>query len=185
MGFDLDKYIGNATTTGTKATELRTRYADHPVVLYAVDKLSEEAVKKNSSEKINVPELTSGQLAFIDLMDSNEYIVMSDACKALGIRLSEIVIWKRNSRLFEICMDILKEAEAEQAESVLWSNATQAANPDSISRMFALKARKPEYRENAPAQGDTVVNVRISVEGQEFNTEAGIKIVSESDIEKE
>jgi hypothetical protein len=182
MGYDLTRYLDDATTNGIQASDFKAKYKDYHMIVYAVSQLAEEQAKlKNGSEKLDIPELTDMQLKFLDYMDitdstEDDVVNINTACTILGIRKSELVIWIKTNKLFARCYEILKEAEAEQAESVLWSSATSQHNKDSISRMFALKARKPEYRENAPAPGDTVVNVRISVDGQVFDSTAGFKV---------
>jgi len=187
MDYDLTRYLDDATTNGIQASDFKQKYKDYHMIVYAVSQLAEEQAKlKNGSEKLDIPELTDMQLKFLDFMDDADNREddeetpnarnINTACTILGIKKSELIIWIKTNKLFARCYEILKEAEAEQAESVLWSGASSQHNKDSISRMFALKARKPEYRENAPAPGDTVVNVRISVDGQDFNSSAGFKI---------
>jgi hypothetical protein len=66
-------------------------------------------------------------------------------------------------------------------ESVVTKAAQDSNSADNISRMFALKARKPEYRDNAILTGATIVNVRVTVDGENFDTSASVKDITQNE----
>ena len=75
---------------------------------------------------------------------------------------------------FSPILNVLKSAEATLAESKLWRNVIDG-DGTGLSTFFALKARKAEYKENGQPVSQTVTNVRISIEGQEFDVSANFK----------
>ena len=84
------------------------------------------------------------------------------ACKAIKLSKSQPIIWKKENKLFSAVLDAIKAGQAEELESVVWQNAR--FNPAAErERMFALKARKPEYRDNAPTPTPGNVSVRITL----------------------
>ena len=113
MKYDLSKYLANATATGKKLNELQAQYSEYPLILYALDEVAAEFSKKNASDKIDVPDLTPQQLEFIASIDSGEPWELRSICDTLGIRKSEIIIWIKTNRLFSICYEIIKQADAE------------------------------------------------------------------------
>lgn len=90
----------------------------------------------------------------------------------------EITLWMRD-KLFSACVDLIKDAEASQAEAMTWRMA--CTNPNSnIERMFAIKSRRPEYRDNVPPPAQTVTNVRITLNGNDFDVSADCKAVEDA-----
>lgn len=95
-----------------------------------------------------------------------------DAVQIANIAPIEVEMWSKKPE-FQTIMGVIKQAEATMVEAVTWQ---MAMNPTaSIERMFALKARKAEYKENGQPVSQTVTNVRISIEGQEFDVSANFK----------
>lgn len=95
-----------------------------------------------------------------------------EAIQLYNIAPVEVELWTKKPE-FASVMGMVKNAEASLVESVTWQMAMNpAAN---IERMFALKSRKQEYKENGQAQGNTVTNVKISIDGQDFDVSASFK----------
>jgi len=95
-----------------------------------------------------------------------------EAIQLYNVAPVEVELWSKKPE-FASVMGVIKSAEASLVESVTWQMAMNpAAN---IERMFALKARKAEYKENGQPVSQTVTNVRISIEGQEFDVSANFK----------
>ena len=85
----------------------------------------------------------------------------------------EVEMWSKKPE-FQAIMGMIRLAEASMAESVTWDQAIN--NPSSsVERMFALKARRQEYRENGQVNNQTTTNLRITIEGQDFDVSANFK----------
>lgn len=103
------------------------------------------------------------------MMGNDHPTAMADA-KALPIT---IMIWQKDPEFMTV-LNQIKMAEAMMLEARVWDEALN--NPKaSIERMFALKSRMAEYKDNAPPQGNTVTNVRISIDGQDYDASATFK----------
>jgi len=129
------------------------------------------------------------QLVQVDYPEIEEINLSEQACQYLVARMAgadhpaamrkakampiSIMIWQKDPEFMSIYNQI-KQAEAMMLESVVWDQAMN--NPKaSIERMFALKSRMSEYKDNAVATGQTVTNVRISIDGQDFDVSASMK----------
>jgi hypothetical protein len=154
------------------------QYQGNQLVSYALNELysNDNAVKNN----LQIELLEPLQLDYIEALDRNDKTV-KEICEDMGISKTTPTIWTKSNKLFNKCIELIKEAEAEQTESILWSAAQSKESADTISRMFALKARKPEYRDNAILTGATIVNVRVTVDGENFDTSASVKDISENE----
>lgn len=82
----------------------------------------------------------------------------------------ELMIWKTNA-LFSACLSTLKEAETLAAEAMTWDKALKDPNA-SIERMFAIKSRRPEYKDNAPPAQPGQINIQVNVAGKSFDVSA-------------
>ena len=106
------------------------------------------------------------------------------ACKALRISRSQAVIWQKDNKLFSAVLDAIKAGQAEELEASVWHNAMTNVDADK-ERIFALKARKPEYRDNAPEPTAPAVSIRITVDNAEIdisdNYRKAIDITPESE----
>jgi len=105
------------------------------------------------------------------------------ACKELGIARSEPLYWEQVSdkdKLFPLCLKVVKELRTADLEEDVWDQAIN--NPKaSILKMFALKAAKPEYRDNPPVDrsAETVINVNlISPDGKIVPYDTSINFMS-------
>jgi hypothetical protein len=154
------------------------QYQGNQLVSYALNELynNDNAIKNN----LQIELLEPLQLDYIEALDRNDATI-KEICDELSISKTTIIIWQKTNKLFAKCIELIKEAEAEQTESILWTAAQSKESADTISRMFALKARKPEYRDNAILQGATIVNVRVTVDGENFDTSASVKDISENE----
>lgn len=95
------------------------------------------------------------------------------ALRMSGAMPIAIMLWQQNSE-FSSIMSQIKQAEAMMLESVVWDQAL--SNPKaSIERMFALKSRMSEYKDNAPPTGQSITNVRISIDGQDYDVSASFR----------
>lgn len=175
--FSLDEYMPDKNTE--VIANMNQIYADIPIIQYALDELIKNDTSKTTDYSTLL--LTVEQMRYINLYDSTDGTTLADVCSDMNIRKSTVIMWMRCNKLFNACIELIKQTEAEQAESCLWSSATDAESKDSISRMFALKARKPEYRDNAILPGASVVSIRVTIDNKEFDTSASMKVINEED----
>jgi hypothetical protein len=82
----------------------------------------------------------------------------------------ELMSWRLDA-LFSACLTTLKEAETLAAEAMTWDKALKDPNA-SIERMFAIKSRRPEYKDNAPPAGPGQINIQVNVAGKTFDVSA-------------
>jgi predicted DNA-binding protein YlxM (UPF0122 family) len=154
------------------------QYQGNQLVSYALNELynNDNAIKNN----VQVELLEPLQEEYLQAIDQNDSTI-KEICDEMRISKTTIIIWIKTNKLFAKCIELIKEAEAEQIESVVTKAAQDSNSADNISRMFALKARKPEYRDNAVLTGATIVNVRVTVDGENFDTSASVKDISENE----
>ena len=100
-------------------------------------------------------------------------LVHHEAVELCNVSPVEVEMWSKKPE-FSSILNVLKSAEATLAESKLWRNVIDS-DGTGLPTMFALKARKAEYKENGQPVSQTVTNVRISIEGQEFDVSANFK----------
>lgn len=175
--FSLDDYIPDKSKS--IIADLSQIYANIPIIQYALD----EIIKNDTAKAVDYSGLmlSDDQLEYINRYDNSDNTTMADVCADMGIRKSTVIMWQRSNKLFNACIELIKQTEAEQAESCLWSGATDINSKDSISRMFALKARKPEYRDNAIIPAANVVSIRVTIDSKDFDTSASMKVINEND----
>ena len=148
-----------------KAYILESYKSSNPIILYAAEELL-KGVSSDSSTDYSAYILTQKQISYIE----NLLLEMSNIEKILGILPAEIVIWKRQNKLFNYIINIIKESQADKLESAMWEAAANPENKDNIAKMFLLKARKQEYKDNAPPPPTPAISLRISIEGQPIDT---------------
>ena len=90
-----------------------------------------------------------------------------ELCQLLGIPRIQPYLWGKKCKLFADAVEIVSKMKTDDLESQMWQSAlTETANP--ITQMFLLKAKKPEYKENAQPQEQGVVNIKISIGEQQY-----------------
>lgn len=102
-----------------------------------------------------------------------------ELCQLLGIPRIQPYLWGKKCKLFADAVDIVSKMKTDDLESQMWQSALgESANP--ITQMFLLKAKKPEYKENAQPQEQGVVNIKISIGEQQYKvvdaTESSIEL---------
>lgn len=135
------------------------------IIQYAATQMMEE-IKADQDTDLKHLILTKRQIDYLEhLMDD-----MGDLENMLEISSAEIVIWKRQSKLFANIISIIKEAQAEKLEDEMWRTATTKGNKDNLSKMFLLKARKQEYKDNAPPPPLAAINLRITIDREPIDS---------------
>ena len=111
-------------------------------------------------------------------------ISMADACKALKISPAMPMLWEEEgekSSLFSCCVDAIKRKQAVMLEDNMWETAmVDNSSRRDIMKMFLIKPRMPEYKENSPS-AVVPVQVNISIDGQPYV--ADTKMVGEDEDE--
>lgn len=137
-------------------------------------------LKDDKMNPADVPYITLAQAYIIDrLAEGNS---LATACGTISVPIIQHVAWIKSNKLYAKAIQLLKEAQAEQVEDVVWQNALSGSTATTIERMFALKSRKAEYKDNALPQGDTNISVRVTLEGNEIPTRV---IEAESEAREE
>lgn len=137
----------------------------NPIIRYSAEQMiSDLHIEKQEDFKPLL--LTNRQIDYLEHFAMN----MDNIEELLEISTAEVVIWKKQSKLFSYIINIIKEAQAEKLESEMWRVAILPENKDNISKMFLLKARKQEYKDNAPPPPLAAINLRISIEGEAIDT---------------
>lgn len=120
-------------------------------------------------------ELTMAQAQYLNMRANG--VMSRDACKALGIEQTMPLLWQAESEqdsVFMQCIDGLKKLEADTVEEIVWQRAMGMGGAVA-ERQMAIKARKPEYRDNFQTQVNMITQVRITRNGEEFDTSANYK----------
>ena len=124
----------------------------------------------DTSVAIVVDDLLPEQRAYIDLVSTGTPRVM--ACTLLNIDIYLPNLWEETldkDGTYMQCMQLIKKKEADLLEEDVWKQAME--NPRSvILKMFALKSRKDEYKDNAPAQTNLQTNIHVTISDQQGNT---------------
>lgn len=146
-------------------------------------KLLADGSDGESAVSVPVP-LSLVQVQYLNMRMAG--ITAKDACKALSIGAMTPMLWEEESgkdSLYAKCMDAFKTMQARQAEDMIWDATINDGSPKrDILRMFAMKARMPEYRENA-SNVTAPVLVNITVDGNPFVVDTSIKEAGSDDNE--
>jgi hypothetical protein len=106
----------------------------------------------------------------------------TDACKALGISSASPMLWEEESgktSLYCCCVDAIKRKQADELEDNMWDTAmNDSSSRRDIMKMFLIKPRKPEYKENS-TMVNVPVQVNISVDREPYVVDSSIKVVEE------
>lgn len=137
-------------------------------------------LKDDKINAVDIPYITTSQAYIIDRLAEGE--PLSVACGTINVPIIQHVAWIKSNKLYAKAIQLLKEAQAEAVEDVVWQNALSGGTATTIERMFALKSRKAEYKDNALPQGDTNISVRVTLEGNEIPTRV---IEAESEAREE
>jgi hypothetical protein len=168
---ELDKY-----TDKNHIENLKELYQDNVLISYALENAYNNIINSTNKNDTKLELLTPEQIQYINLFADGKSI--SDICTQLNIQKPLIIIWQRQNKLFNECIKLIKEVQAEEAENILWNRSINDDNA-MIERMFAIKARKPEYRENSILPNNNIISLRISVNDKEIDTSQSYKTVEQ------
>jgi len=164
--FSLSEYLpDNRPETNNNLQKILDEYKGSALIQYAITELY-----SNTKPEEQIELLTRDQRGYIELLDDDMQV--DNMHDLLEINKTTVVIWKRTNKLFAKCLELVKESQAESVESLMWREAANKENKDNITRMFLIKARKPEYRENAVAPGSSIVNVHVTIDQKDYVSES-------------
>jgi len=110
-----------------------------------------------------IEELTLLQKNYIDFIAFGRSSI--DACMELNIDPFLPILWEESAdkdSVYMQCLNLIKRKQADNLEDVVWKEAIK--NPKStILKMFALKARKDEYKDNAMPQTNLQTNIQVTI----------------------
>lgn len=143
-------------------------------------------LSRSKSGSQDLLQLADGQDQDMDI-NAKMYLVLLDRgythkeiCNALKIPSVYPVSWRSVDKVFATALDMIKDSLADQLESVSMQEAM--TNPKAnIERMFLIKGRKSEYRENAPLPPPVSVNLRISIDSKDFDVSANFRKIEDDD----
>lgn len=118
------------------------------------------------------------QVQYINMRTAG--MTQKEACTKLQIDRAMPMLWEEagaKDSVYVQCVRIIKRIEAEDLESVVWRRATTVASA-SLERMFALKSRMSEYKDNAPAAAFRP-QVRITIGGKNYDVSANLQMKAE------
>ena len=110
-----------------------------------------------------IDDLLIEQRKYIDLVSTGTPRIM--ACTMLNIDVYLPNLWEETldkDGTYMQCMQLIRRKEADLLEEDVWKQAMD--NPRSvILKMFALKSRKDEYKDNAAPQQNLQTNIHVSI----------------------
>lgn len=98
----------------------------------------------------------------------------AEICNGMCIGRAKLAIWQDDDDLYKACMQFVKVLEADDVEQLVWQMAKDGKSNDLV-KFFALKARKQEYKDNAPQQTEGVRNIVISIGEKVFDVTENYK----------
>lgn len=124
-----------------------------------------------------IRELPEIQIKYLNMLGDG--IPWREACDLLGISRATPFLWAEEAEddgIYNQCLELVKMIEADELESIVWDEARNSKKA-TLLKMFALKARKDEYKDNAPpaAQTETVINVSIG--DQPYDVSANYRVI--------
>lgn len=116
-----------------------------------------------------VGDLLPEQRAYIDLVSTGTPMIM--ACTMLNIDIYLPDLWEETldkDGTYMQCMKLIRTKEAKLLEADVWKQAME--NPKSvILKMFALKSRMDEYKDNAAPTTNLQTNIHVSIRDAKGN----------------
>jgi hypothetical protein len=132
-------------------------------------------------EQTELPTLSPEQITFLNMRVAG--ISPDYACKAIGIDSLSPLYWEESEgkdSLYCKCVEALSLKQVKDAENTVWDAvAKDSSSRRDILRMFAIKAKLPEYRDNAPTVS-APVTVHLSFGNRQYLPETDTsKIIEE------
>ena len=112
--------------------------------------------------------LTGEQVGYLNMRMQG--LSMKNSCQLLKIDMAYPLLWEEElgiKSVYGFCLEAVKRTQAINLEDVVWDKA-MTDDSKGLMAMFALKSRMSEYKDNAPANNNTAVQVNISVNGNKY-----------------
>jgi len=149
----------------------RSRGRATGIILYG-EAEARKGLKEGESE---IGVLSEEQVQWLNLRAHG--LTSKQACSLLGTDNSLPLFWEAGGNsgdLFHCCLAGVKRIEADNLEDDIWQKAIIGTG-GSEERRFALKGRKPEYKDSYQGGGDVVTQLKVTINGEEFDTSARFK----------
>lgn len=145
--------------------------------------------RKHVTAMSKVPALPSGEKAPVclarEMLDVQvQYLNMlgagirsQRACEVLGISLITPVVWLEEAdgdSIYTYCIGLVKKMQADLLEDDVWNEAL-TNNKAYLLKMFALKARKDEYKDNAAPLNNMETNIFVKIGEKDYNVAVNYK----------
>lgn len=168
---DTDRYSDRGTDI-IKYGELKRREAQGKAKLIESGAVGGDSAGNEIAE---AEELSDAQVRYINMIASG--ISWTEACAMIGISRATPFLWLEESDkdgTYRQCLELVKEIEANELENNVWQEALN--NPKStILKMFALKARKDEYKDNATPSTNLETNIYVKIGEKDYDVRANFK----------
>lgn len=122
-----------------------------------------------------IGELSCEQVMYLSLRSVGVGTV--EACGLIGIDVTMPLVWEAESgsgSWYMMCMEGIRKLEADVLEESMWASVL-GGHTKEAERMFMLKGRKPQYRDNYQAQVTAVTQIRVSIDNNDFDVSANFK----------
>jgi hypothetical protein len=144
-----------------------------------------QKAQKDGEQTIPVP-LSVEQVCYLNMRVAG--LLSAQACDLIGVDRLSPLYWEEKegaNSLYCKCIEALKLMQAKQAEDVVWDiTVNDPSSRRDILRMFAMKGRLPEYRDNAPTVS-APVTVHLSFGNRQYLPETDTsKIIEEMNNEQ-
>jgi hypothetical protein len=167
------------------AIDIKEYFSTHSAILeYGIRKYEDVARERrlltDGMGRDAVEIMSFDRVAYINILGAG--YSSEDACAALGIDVVQPYLWleeEDKDGIMHQCMSLLKRMQADTLEEDVWEQAIR--NPKAtILKMFALKARKDEYKDNAQPVTNIQTNLHVTIGGKDYDISANYKDVTES-----
>lgn len=114
-------------------------------------------------------DITEDQKRYIDLLATGMSSIM--VCESMNMDIFLPTLWEKTldkDSTFMQCLQLVKEKQADALEDHVWDQALHN-NKSPLLKMFALKARKDEYKDNALPQSNVQTNILVTISDQQGN----------------
>lgn len=122
--------------------------------------------------------ITEQQATYLNMRGAG--LTPNECCQLLGINRATPMLWEETENkagTFNQCVQIIRAIEADDLEATVWKSAKEGKSD--ILKMFALKSRKNEYKDNAAPVTTNNMMLRITIDGDNFDTSASFKNVGD------
>jgi len=88
-----------------------------------------------------------------------------EACEILGFDRTLPMLWQEEAEkdgVYVQCLKAIDDMRTQDLDDVMWKQAMED-QASAILKMFAIKSRRDEYKDNAPPQAAVQTNIHVSI----------------------